>query len=124
MLAPSTSKSRAESRGRAGRSAIRSAGRSKSKSATRISRDALASEIGLHNFRRIGGRLAGLDPVDHVHSADDAPDHRVIAVQARVWNEHDEELAVGRVRIIGPCRADGSAKEGYGGELGFQVGQV
>src|SRR5215472_3720560 len=118
-----TDRSLALSRGRAGLRAIRSAGRSKSKSATRTARR-LAPQVGPHNLGRIGRRLAGRDLVDHVHPFHHSSDHRVAAVEAPVWNEHDEELAVRAVGTFGPRRADGSAKEWHGRELGLEVGKV
>ena len=38
--------------------------------------------------------------------------------------EHDEDLTVGRVRLVGPSRADRSAHERHRGELRLEVGEV
>ena len=70
------------------------------------------------------GGLAALELVDDIHAAHDFADHRVLAVEERALIEHDEELAVGRMRIAGPRHADGAADIGHVGELGLQVGMV
>src|SRR5262249_10268068 len=48
--------------------------------------------VGIGDRAVVGGR-ALLDLVDHVHAGDDLADHGVLAVEARVLTEHDEELA-------------------------------
>src|SRR5579872_773215 len=134
--APTTSK-RAESRGLAGRSAIRSSGRSKSKSERRIGRPAYASRpprandatlsggirghAGGDDLARLARRLALGQGVDVLHAlGDDAPD-RVVAVQVRRFVEADEELAVGRVWVVGPGHRADAAHVRLGRELRAQI---
>src|SRR5438309_3649944 len=123
MSAPSTSSSRALSRGRAGRRAIRSCGSLKSKRSTRM-KAALAAEVRLYDFRRLVRRFTGSDRVNRIHPADHTADHRVIVVELRMRGEHDEELAVRAILAARPRCADAAAKERHGGELGLEVGQV
>src|SRR6185369_9882615 len=101
MSLPSTSSSRALSRGRTGLNAILSAGRSKSNRSTRIAPPLLLPHVRVNDLRRLRGRLAGCDLVDCVHSGDHAPDDRVVLVEAGPRREHDEELAVRAVERLG-----------------------
>src|SRR5437588_7008017 len=118
MSRPRTASSRALSRGRAGLSAIRSGGSSKSNRSTRMARRLALlcggyshiAEISLDDPRRLGRRLARRDLVDGVHAAQHPPEDAVLAVEAGVGHEHDEELAVGAVLIIAePRRRDRAA---------------
>src|SRR6476469_2569832 len=117
MSAPWTSNSRALSRGRAGRSAIRFGGSSKSKRSTRIglsceersdeaiqtsaldcfaalamTRRGLPAQIRPHNFGRLLRWFARCDGIRGVHAGDHATHHRVIVVELGMRSVHDEEL--------------------------------
>ena len=78
--------------------------------------------LGVEDFVRIGRRLAALELIDHIHPANDLADHGVLAVEKRAVGEHDEELAVGRIRIARARHADHAARIGHVGELSLQVG--
>src|SRR5882757_10158752 len=72
---------------------------------------------------RIGGRLALLDLVDHVHTRGHLTDNGILTVEKRPVAKHDEELTVGGIVIAAlPCHADDAAFERYVGEFGRQVG--
>ena len=135
-----TTSSRAASRGRAGRSAMRSGGRSKSNRSVRmrLSRR-LASACRRHtpqcdqsarpphadrrldDLVRVLHRLAALDLVDVLHAFDHlAPDGVLLVEEARVV-EADEELAVGAVRALRARHRGGAAHMRLGVELGRQV---
>src|SRR6516162_8998507 len=80
----------------------------------------IGSDLRMDDLVRIGWRLAALELVDHVHAANDLADHSVFAVEERAVGEHDEELAVGRVRIGCARHADDAARIGHAGELCLQ----
>src|SRR5579862_2576253 len=146
-----TTKSRAASRGLAGRSAMRSAGRSKSKRSVRISTsqgaedqrerrrrldappsrgmtmeivagpDALRPHGRLDDLVGIGDRLAALDLVDVFHAFDDVAPGGVLPIEEGRVVKADEELAVAGVRIGGARHRHGAAHMRLLVELGLEV---
>ena len=59
---------------------------------------------------RIGRRLAALDRIDIRHAAHHPTKGRVIVVERKFRREHNEELAVGAVQILGARHRHGSAQ--------------
>ena len=71
--------------------------------------------IGVHR------RLATLNGVDVFHARDDTAIDGVLAVQEVVVGEVDEELAVGRVRVLAARRAERATVVWDLGEFGWKV---
>jgi hypothetical protein len=84
----------------------------------------VAADRGAHDPGRRGRRDAALDLVDMLHAGHDAAEHRIFAVHRHARHEHDVELAVGAVRLLGPRHRDGAAQVRQIVELGGQVRQV
>src|SRR5579883_1623350 len=146
-----TTRSRAESRGEAGRNAMRSGGRSKSKRSVRTNRhvgwversethhplrriDNSTTGFGcaqhiLHVPRdarpddavRIGYRLAALDPVYVFHPGRHFAPDSVLAVEPFRVLEADEELAVAGIRTLRPRHRHRAAHMFFIGEFGFEL---
>jgi hypothetical protein len=68
--------------------------------------------------------IAPLDLVDDIHPFDDMAHDSILAVKEIARREHDEELAVGGIRVRGPRHTDDAAGEGNVGKFGRQVGQI
>ncbi len=76
----------------------------------------------LHHARRTS---ATLDLVDMLHAGHDLTCNGVLAIEGRRGLEHDEELAVGRVRVHGARHAECAAFElRFARELSLEVGKV
>src|SRR5690625_915137 len=68
--------------------------------------------------------LTALDPVNTLHPIHHLADDGVLAVQMRGRRKHDEELRIGRVRILGAGHADRAALERRIRELGRQIAHI
>ena len=79
----------------------------------------------MHDFRRArpGGSPGAILSTASM-PGDHPAEHRVIAVEARIGREHDEELAVGAVRTVSARAAPTVPRRNGMRELGLQVGQV
>ncbi len=66
---------------------------------------------------RISRRLAALELVDDIHAGRHFADDGILAVEEVAVRKHDEELAVGRVRVAGARRTDDAALERHVGEF-------
>src|SRR5262249_39654589 len=117
-----TTRSRAASRGLAGRSAMRSGGRAKSKSSVRR-RPSL--RIGRHargdDAVRIAHRLAALDLVDILHAGGHLAPHRVLPVEPVRLGKADEELAVPGIVVARARHRDGAAHMWLVGKLRLEL---
>src|SRR5208283_5682998 len=65
-----------------------------------------------------------LDLVHDVHARDDLAEGGVLAVEEPAVTEHDEELRVGRIGVVGAGHAEDATLEMGWIELGLQVRQV
>src|SRR5207342_453495 len=125
-----TTSSRAESRGLAGRKAMRSAGRSKSKRSVRMSTlshmgkgqgRALRPHRRLDDLVGVLDRLTAFDLVDVLHALDHLAPDRVLVVEEAGVVKADEELAVARVRIARARHRHDAADVRLLVELGFEL---
>src|SRR6187402_1887275 len=66
-------------------------------------------DLQRHDLVGIDHRLAALDLVDIVHAFDDLAPHRVLAVEEGGIVEADEELRIGRVRVLRTRHRAGAA---------------
>src|SRR5262249_489475 len=113
-----TTRSRAASRGTAGRSAMRSAGRSKSKSSVRMASgryldsrpgpsgpsrndESLRPHGRFDDLVGVLDRFAAFDLVDVLHAGDDLAPHGVLAVEEAGVVKADKKLAIARIRVGG-----------------------
>src|SRR5690242_14499753 len=125
-----TTRSRAASRGLAGRSAMRSGGNSKSKRSVRIASCPLPQGRGfgktLSPHRRLDDlvgvldRLAALDLVDVFHAFDHLAPYRVLVVEEAGVAEADEKLAVAGIRVGGARHRHRAAHVRFLVEFGFE----
>ena len=67
---------------------------------------------------------AALDRIDDIHALGHAAHHGILPVQEIALIEHDEELAVGRVRVLAARNAHHAAIERDVRKFGAQVGAV
>src|SRR5437764_402642 len=86
----------------------------------------IRGDLHLHDLvrvrdRAVAGLVALFDLIDVFHARGHLPPNRVLAVEGRGRREHDEELAVGAVRIGGARHRCGAANMFFAGELGFQL---
>src|SRR5579875_57510 len=144
-----TTRSRAESRGSAGRSAMRPGGRSKSKRATRITWFSPASGLLIslllalrscscakafawiaaasadsrgNDPVRVADGLAALDLIDILHSRYDLCPAGILLVQKARVGKTDEELRVGGIWILLAGHRAGAAHMRLGIKLGLEIG--
>jgi hypothetical protein len=78
----------------------------------------------LEDLRRVGRGLAAFDGVDPVHAGNHAAENGIGAVEPEERLEHDEELAVGAVGLVGAGHGDGAAHMRQLVEFGLEVGKV
>src|SRR3954447_17699669 len=73
--------------------------------------DAGADQLIRVGHRAVARLVTKLDLIDSVHAGDDAAPDSVLPVEAGIWCEHDEELAVRAIVVWTPCHAAGSTDE-------------
>jgi hypothetical protein len=71
-----------------------------------------------------GTTRTALDLIHRVHAARHFASDGVLAIQARDWREHDEELAIRAIRVAGACHAANAAQEARARRFAKFRGQV
>ena len=71
-----------------------------------------------------GTTRTALDLVNGVHAARHFSPDGVLAIQARDWREHDEELAIRAIGVAGACHAANAAQEARARRFAEFRGQV